>query len=209
MDASTFSEDLQARAGRLLAAGAALLLALGLAGTALGLHEGITALWGFGAVCLLHLPMTLAAGQRLREGLGNRGLDRELRTLRIVSRLLRLLAAGMAMAAGHDLFYHRETPPTLIHLALAALALLTLAALAWSKHGSAGCHPTLAQDARQARHLTELAGLLLAGVVGSAWLPWLGGAAALAQALWVFGAAQALARSLAIPVGGCGSCSCG
>jgi len=209
MAASTLSEDLQARTGRLLSAGAALMLVLGLAGTGLGLRDGIVALWGFGVLCLLHLPMTLAAGRRLREGLGNRGLDRELRTLRLGSRLLRLLAVGMALAAGIDLVHFRGPESTAFHVSLAAIALSTLASLAWNKRGWVDHHPTLAQDARQTRHLMGLAGLLVVGSVAGAWLPWLGSAAALALALWTFGAAQGLAKSLAVPARGCGGCSCG
>jgi len=211
MTATTLPVDLQARTGRLLSAGAALLAVLGLAGAALGLRDGAVALWGFGGLCLLHLPMTLAAGRRLREGLGNRGLDLELRTLRICSRLLRLFAVGMALVAGRDLMVLRGPEASMPGQAFAATALLTLAALAWRKRALADPHPTRIQDARQTRSRLVPAGLLMLGSGAAAWAPWAASAAGLAMAGYAFGAAQLLAKSLAVPIRGCGGCggSCG
>ena len=60
--------------------------------------------WGFGFACLIQVAPSLALWHRLREGLGNRGLDGERRTLRITSHLLRLAAwlflEGRRMARG-------------------------------------------------------------------------------------------------------------
>ena len=55
----------------------------------LGIEGGAIALWGFGAACLLQVPPALSLYGRLREGLGNQGLERERLTLKGVSLLLR------------------------------------------------------------------------------------------------------------------------
>ena len=83
-----------ARASRLSLLTVLLGLAMGAAALWLGLGEGAIALWGFGAACLLQIPSALSLRWRIREGLGNSGLDRDRVTLRVVSHLLRLLALG-------------------------------------------------------------------------------------------------------------------
>ncbi len=86
------------RASRLALLSAALGLVLGAAALGLGLSEGAIALAAFGAASLLQVPVALTVRSRVRDGLGNRGLDRERRTLRAIGHLLRFLALGVALA---------------------------------------------------------------------------------------------------------------
>ncbi|HLP31545.1 MAG TPA: hypothetical protein VK150_09295, partial [Geothrix sp.] len=66
--------------------------ALGGAACGLGWTEGPWAAWGFGAACLLQTPSALNVIWRLREGLGNQGLERERLIHRGLGIVLRLLA---------------------------------------------------------------------------------------------------------------------
>lgn len=108
-----------ARASRLSLLTVLLGLAMGAAALWLGLGEGAIALWGFGAACLLQIPSALSLRWRIREGLGNSGLERDRVTLRVVSHLLRLLALGLAMASGSALLGERGPQAGLTRLGLA------------------------------------------------------------------------------------------
>jgi hypothetical protein len=188
------------------------LLALVLGGTTLwfGLAEGAIACWGFGAACLLQVGPALSLHQRIREGLGNRGLERERLTLRMVSHLLRLLALGVALTAAAALMAERTPLAASIILGWAALSVATLAALWWIKRRPADRHPALTLDAARTRTLLELAALLLAGQLLGRWFPWSDAVAGLVMALRLFLEGRTLAKGTTLPVvcGGCGS-GCG
>ena len=154
------------RASRLalLAAGADLLL--GGAALWLGLAEGAIALWGFGAACLLLGLPSLGVWQRIQEGFGNRGLERERLTLRAVSHLLRLLALGVALTSVAALMGDRAPLASFSALGVAILAAGLITPIWLAKRAWAGLHPSLELDAARTRTLLELAVLVL---VGGSW----------------------------------------
>lgn len=194
-------------------AAAAVGLVLGVPALWSGLDQGAVALWGFGAASLLLGLPSLVVGQRVREGFGNRGLERERLTLRFASHLLRLLALAAALAAGAALLGDRAPQAGSAGLILAGAALAVLAPLWWVRRAQSGLHPSLASDASRTRTLLELGGLLLAGVVLGRWFSWADAAAGVAMGLRLLVEGQALARgtglSAAASCGGCGSCGCG
>ncbi|WP_306589833.1 hypothetical protein [Geothrix sp. 21YS21S-4] len=185
-------------------------LGLGFGGVAFGWAEGSIALWGFGGACLLHAALSVNAWMRLREGLGNRGLERERLVLRAVGLLLRLLAAGMALTAGAALMGDRSAPLGSSCLALGGAGAVGFG-LAWmGKRSQKGLHPTLDLDATVARVPMELALLLLAGGLASRWFAGADAAIALVAAVRLFWEGRALAKVSALPAAACGSCgSCG
>lgn len=191
-------------------AAAAAGLLLGAPALWLGLDQGTVALWAFGgAGLLLGLP-SLVVGQRIREGFGNRGLERERLTLRAASHLLRLLALGAALTAAAAFMGGRAPQAGPAGLVLAALGLLVLAPLWWMKRGLAGIHPSLELEASRIRTLLELAALLLVGVLLGRGVPWADAAAGGLMALRLFLAGQVLAKGTALQAASCGSCgSCG
>lgn len=188
----------------LLSVGTGLLL--GGLSLGLGLAAGASALWGFGAAWLLLLAPSLSLALRIREGFGNRGLERERRTLRASSHLLRLLALGLALTAGANLMGARSPQPSLPGLLLTLLSVAVLAGLAWAKRPRLDTHPALALDAARTRTLLELAGLALLGGCLGHWFLWADGAAGLALALHLFLGGNALARATTLQAdcGGCG-----
>jgi hypothetical protein len=194
----------------LLSAGAA--LALGGPAVGLGIMNEMPVAWGFGLACLLQVAPSLAVRHRLREGLGNRGLDGERRTLRITSHLLRLLALGLAIAsilAGTEGGAPRPGTPV---LALAGTALVACLGLWMGKRGARDLHPSLAQDAGRTRTLAGQGGLLLAGGLLGLIVPWAPPVAGVAMAAGLFFEARAMAKATTVSLvgcGGCGSCGCG
>ena len=187
-------------------------LVVGGAALWLGVAEGGIALWGFGTACLLHVPPSLSLRSRIRAGLGNSGLERERRTLRVVSFLLRLLALGMAMAAVSALLGDRAPRADVAALGLAALAFGLLAAGWYAKQSLKGAHPTFDLDAARSLVLLELSALLLVGSLLGRWFSWADAVSALVMALWLFVAGRTLAKATSLPAAasGCGgSCSCG
>ncbi|GLH74525.1 hypothetical protein GETHLI_30270 [Geothrix limicola] len=200
------------RAKQLALATALFGLLVGSSALWMGLSEGALAFWGFGAACLLQVPPSLVLHGRIREGLGNSGLERERLTLRTVSFLLRLLALGLAMAAVSALLGERAPHLEFTAQGLAVAALGLLAVLWYGKQGVKGAHPTLELDASRSLILLELAVLLLAGSLLSRWFAWADAVSGLAMALWLFVAGNSLAKASSLPParGGCGgSCSCG
>ncbi|WP_243314456.1 hypothetical protein [Geothrix paludis] len=193
-------------------AAAATGLLLGVPALWLGLDQGAIALWTFGAAALLLGLPSLVVGQRVREGFGNRGLERERLTLRAASHLLRLLALGAILTAAAALMGDRRPQAGPASLILAGGALALLAPLWWAKRARAEIHPSLASDAARTRALLELGGLLLIGALLDRWFPWADAAAAVAMGLRLFIEGQALARgttlAAAASCGGCGSCGC-
>lgn len=186
--------------------------ALGGAACGLGWTEGPWAAWGFGAACLLQTPSALNVIWRLREGLGNQGLERERLIHRGLGIALRLLALGLALGAASDLVHETARRTTDLQLGLQAAAFPLAAALALAKRGLREVHPTLGLDGDRARVLAELAALFLAGGLLGRWFPWADAATALVLALRLFMEGQMLARGTTLPVacGGCGSgCGCG
>jgi hypothetical protein len=184
-------------------------LALGAACLGLGLDGGVLALWGVGGACLLQVAPALSLRTRLRDGLGNSGLDRERLTLKITSHLQRLLALGMAMAAISALLGERFAPPAPITLGLALLVVLLTWGLWRAKRGLSGFHPALDQDATRMRVLLESAGMLLLGQLLGRWFPWGDAAGALAIALRLFVSGHALARATTLEAAACGGCGGG
>ncbi|WP_243285830.1 hypothetical protein [Geothrix terrae] len=187
-------------------------LLLGAPALWIGLDQGAIALWTFGAAGLLLGLPSLVVGQRVREGFGNRSLERERLTLRLASHLLRLLALGAILTAAAALMGDRRPQAGSTPLILAGVALALLAPLWWAKRAQAGIHPSLASDASRTRALMELGGLLLAGALLDRWFPWADAAAGLVMGLRLFIEGQALARgttlAAAASCGGCGSCGC-
>jgi hypothetical protein len=184
-------------------------LGLGAAALWLGLTEGATALWGFGAACLLQVPPALSLRSRILDGLGNSGLERERVTLRVVSLLIRFLALAMAMVAVSSRLGERSPQAGLPSFWLAVLAVGLQASLWALKRGHAGLHPTLDLDAARSRILLELAALLLAGQLLGRWFPWADAAAGLGLALRLFLQGRALAKGTTLQAVACGGCGGG
>jgi hypothetical protein len=199
------------RTSRLTLLSAVASLLLGLAAVGLGIQEDSVAAWGFGAACLLQVPPGLTVWHRVRQGLGNRGLERERVTLRVVSHVLGLLALGMSLAALSAWMGGRTPQSSPATLGLAFLALGSLMSLWLAKRGLADLHPALEQDATRGRVLVELASLLLLGALLGRSLPWADAVAGLGMALRIFLLSRALAKGTAVAAacGGCGSCGCG
>ncbi len=194
----------------LLTAGAA--LALGGAAAGLGIVDETPLVWGFGLACLLQVAPSLAVWHRVREGLGNRGLDGERRTLRATSHFLRLLAIGLVIASIIAWTEGGAPRPATLSLALAGAALVGWLGLWIGKRGFRDLHPSLAQDAGRTRTLAGLAGLLLGGGLLGLAFPWAAPAAGVAMAGWLFYEARAMAKTTTVSLvgcGGCGSCGCG
>lgn len=189
-----------------------LAVALGGAACWLGATEGPWAAWGFGAACLLQAPSALNVIWRLREGLDNRGLERERLIHRGLGITLRLLALGLALGAASDLVHEVACGTTDLQLGLQAAAFVLAAALALAKRRLGEVHPTLGLEGDRARALAELAALFLAGGLLGRWFPWADAATALTLALRLFLEGRTLARgsTLQAACGGCGSgCGCG
>jgi len=198
------------RALRLTLGAAGVGLFLGGAALWLGLSEDAIALWGFGAACLLVVLPSLGVWLRIREGFGNRGLERERLTLRTISHLLRLLALGVALASVAALMADRSPQASLSALGVAVLAAGLLAPLWLAKRGLAGLHPSLELDAARTRTLLELAALVLVGGLLGRWFPWADAATGLALALRLFLEGRTLAKATTLQAASCGSCgSCG
>jgi len=173
----------------------------------LGLTAGAISFWGFGGACLLSVAPALSLRSRIREGLGNRGLERERLTLKTTSHLLRLLALGLVLASGSALYGDRGPLMGLPALGLAGLALVLLGALWIAKGRVAVEHPALDQDRARARTLAEGAALLLVGSLLGHGFPMADAITGLALALRFFIEARTLALATTVPVacGGCGS----
>ncbi len=197
------------RASRLSLLRALLGLVLGGATLWLGLTDGAIALWGFGVASLLQVPGALSLWARIRDGLGNSGLERERLTLKTVGLLLRFLALGMAMAAVSAFLGDRVPEVGPGTLALAGLAAGLQGALWLAKRGQAGIHPALDLGTARARTLVELAGLLLLGSLLDRWFPWADAGMALAMALRIYLEGRALGRASTLQAAACGGCGCG
>jgi hypothetical protein len=187
-------------------------LLLGGAALWLGLMDGVIALWGFGVASLLQVPTALSLRGRIREGLGNQGLERDRVTLKVVSHLLRYLALGVAIASVSALLGERAPQARLAHLGLAVLAVGFETSLWLAKRSLAGTHPALELDAIRTRTMLELAALLLVGGLLGRWFPWADAGTGLLIALRLFLEGRNLAKgtTLQVACGGCGSgCGCG
>ncbi len=202
--------DTVPRASGLALLSAGLGLLLGAAALWVGLGDGAIAQWAFGTACLLQVPPALSLRGRVLDGLGNRGLERERRTLRSVSYLLRFLALGTAMAAVSALLGERSPRLNVLPLGLSLMATASLGGLWLVKRSLEALHPALAQDASRSRTLFELAALLLAGSLLGRWFPWADASTALVMAVGLFVEGRTLGKgsTLAPPscAGGCGSC---
>lgn len=199
------------------AAGLALLAALaavafGGAALWLGWAEQSLGLMGFGAVALLQVPLAFSLRGRIREGFGNRGLDREHRTLRLIVHAQRLAALGLALGSAAALMARRSPDGSMASLGLALGALGAFVLLWLGKRALADGHPALGLDAARARLPLEAALLLLAGTLALRGLPAADAAAALLMALRLFQTGHALAKATSLQAacgGGCGGCGCG
>lgn len=200
-------------ASRLALLAAAAALVLGVCAVGLGIADEVPLAWGYGLACLLQVAPSLAVGYRIREGLGNRGLDGERRTLRLTSHLLRLLALGLLIAsilAWSEGQASRR--PGALGLAFGGTALVVWLGLWMGKRGGRDQHPSLALDARRALTLAGLAGLLLVGGLLGLVFPWSSSAVGMAMAAWLFLEGRTLAKGTTVSLvgcGGCGSCGCG
>ena len=194
----------------LLTAGVA--FALGAAAVGLGIANEAPLAWGFGCACLLQIAPSLALVHRIREGLGNRGLDGERRALRITSHLLRFLALGLAIASAFA-WTGGDTPKAgSLDLALAGTTLLVWLGLWLGKRRLGALHPSLALDTARSRALAACAGLWLAGGLLGLVFPWADPATGLLLAGWLFRDGRTVAKATTVSLvgcGGCGSCGCG
>ena len=200
------------RAGPLALLSALLCLVLGGGLVGLGLVLGCSPVWGLGAACLLQVPPSFSLWGRIREGLGNRGLDRERRTLRMVGLLQRVLALGWLLAAASTWMGGRFPVPQAPWLeGLAILPVGVLGGLWLAKRPLRAEHPSLAQDASRSRTLVELACLLLGGTLLAHVGVWAEPITALAMAVRLFAEGRTLAAGTTLQAGGgCGTgCSCG
>ena len=187
---------------------------LGLGATALwsGVNSGVAAFWGFGAACLLLAPPAVSVYKRVRDGLGNRGLDRERVSLRITSHLLRMLALVMASASVIELNGNPVLHFAPESMGIPALALGCFGSLWLAKRRLARGHPTLAFDATRTRTGVELATLLFVGHLLGCWFCWADAITGCAMALRLFMEGRTWAKGTALPpaCGGCGGgCGCG
>ena len=121
--------DTVPRASGLALLSAGLGLLLGAAALWVGLGDGAIAQWAFGTAGQLQVPPALSLRGRVLDGLGNRGLERERRTLRSVSYLLRFLALGTAMAAVSALLGERSPRLNVLPLGLSLMATASLGGL--------------------------------------------------------------------------------
>jgi hypothetical protein len=193
----------------LLAALAGLLM--GAAALWLGFQEDAIACCGFGGASLLQLAPALSLRVRIRDGLGNRGLERDWLTLRAVSHLLRLLAMGIALASVSALVGERAPQAGMKCLALSVLAVGIQLPLWLAKRRFARDHPALDLDADRARAMLELAGLLLAGSLLGRWFPWADAATGLLLAVRLFLEGRTLAKGTILQAAACvgSGCNCG
>jgi len=197
------------RASLLVLLAALLGLILGGAALWLGVQEDAIAFWGFGAASLLQVPPALSLRGRIRDGLGNNGLERDRITLRVVSHLLRLLALGMALASLSALLSGRAPQVSLLALGLSALAVGLQAPLWLAKLGLTGIHPILGLDAARSRTMLELAALLLVGSLLGRWFPSADAGTSLLLALRLFFEGRTLAKNTTLQAAACGGCGSG
>lgn len=199
-----------ARANRLVLLTAGLGVLLGGVALWLGLSGGAIAQWSFGAACLLQMAPALSLWARIREGLGNSGLERERLTLRVASHLLRLLALGTAMASISALLGERSPQVDGLSLGVSVVAAAGLGALWLSKRPLRDLHPALALDADRTRTLFELSVLSLAASLLGHWFPWGDASVGLVMAVGLFVEGRTLAKGTTLAAaacgGGCGGC---
>jgi hypothetical protein len=178
-----------------------------------GFQEGLVTLWGLGgATLLLQVFPSLSLRERILEGLGNRGLERERRTLRAVSHLLRLFALGLALACWPGLSGGGlpQGSPLVLGVALAAIG--GQGALWLAKRTLLGAHASLDLDASRTQVLLELALLVGVGCFLGRSFPWADAAVGSLMAVRLFLVGQTLAKNTTVQAscGGCGSgCGCG
>lgn len=185
-------------------------LLLGGASLGFGFAKDSISLWTFGTAGLLQGPLALSLGGRIQRGLGNQGLDRERRFLRITGRVTALLALAAALASAAALFAHRMPEESLGILGLGILAVLIQGTVWSAKRGLAEAHPSLALDLGRTRMGLELALLVVAALLLGHWFPWADACFGLAMALRLFLESHSLAKGTSIACGGCGSgCGCG
>ncbi len=197
---------------RLLIGSSLVGLALGATGLWLGIEKHVPPAWGLGLACILRVPSALSALGRVRAGLGNQGLERERVTLRVLSHLLRLVALGLAVAAGLILQEPATAEGRSESMGMGLLATLLVGSLWLAKRGLRAQHPTLTLEAYRTGNLLGSSLLLLLGGVLAHWFTWALGVAGLGMAWSLLLEARTLAKGTTLPVacGGCGSgCGCG
>jgi hypothetical protein len=184
-------------------------LVLGGAALWLGVQEDAIAFWGFGAASLLQVPPALSLRGRIKDGLGNSGLERDRLTLRIVSHLLRLLALGMAMASVSALLAGRAPRAGFLMPAFSTLAAGLQLSLWLGKRGLSGIHPILELGIVRTRTALELAALLVLGSFLGQWLPSADAITSLLLALRIFLEGRTLGKSTTLQAAACGGCGSG
>lgn len=203
------SRDL-AGAARLALLSALASPAVGVAALVLGLQAGAASLWGLGGACLLQAAPSFVVWQRIREGFGNAGLERERLVLRATSFLMRSLALGVGLTSASALMGERAPVLGLPALGGTALALLLSGGLWLSKRRFAAAHPSLGLDAARFRTLMGCGAVALAGALLAQAFFRAEAMAGLALAAGLFLEGRSLAKGTALPAASCGSCgSCG
>jgi hypothetical protein len=197
------------RASLLVLLAALLGLILGGAALWLGVQDDAIAFWGFGAASLLQVPPALSLWGRIRDGLGNHGLERDRITLRVVSHLLRLLALGMAMTSVSALLAGRAPQVSFLMPAFSTLAAGLQLSLWLGKRGLAGIHPILEGDAARNRTALELAALLAVGSFLGPWFPAADAITSLLLALRIYVEGRSLAKNTTLQAAACGGCGSG
>jgi divalent metal cation (Fe/Co/Zn/Cd) transporter len=189
----------------------------GLVSIHFGLADESVALWGFGFDSFIEVASALLVLWRIRAGLGNRGLERELKATRAIGWLFLLLALSIALGSAAALMAHRSPATTLpgVIISLVSIALMAWLWRAKLRVAEVSGSPTLKGDAACSRACILLSTVLLVGSAAYALLPalwWVDSAAAILLALLIGreGREMVKSTSVAAACGGCGGgCGCG
>lgn len=160
-----------------------------------------------GLSLLAGLPATAVFLARVRDGVNNRGIEREHRTLRFQAQAQRVLAVVFLGVGAWSLWEVWEVPSQPF---LRAAGLLVVPALAASgfRWGLDRSLPTATLEGRRGLMALGGMGLILGAALGLRFLPGAEALATLLLAIWTWAEGQAAARAIALPkascCGGCG-----
>lgn len=182
-----------------------LLAGLALAGS---VRASSTALGCLGLGLLAGLPASWALVARIREPLGNAGVVREHRALRVQSHVQRGLAVIAGLAGAWSLWEGGGLPgPAFLHGA--GLLVVPALAAAGLRLGLDRSLPTAPLEWRRACLALGGALLILGAALGLTILPRGEALATLLLAIWLWLEGQAAAQTIALPKVCCGGCGGG